>query len=119
MRKFSRFLAASALGLSLAAMASASHAATVTIWIDDDGAGPDGFPQVGFDPTSSGTSSFSGTIGGFFLLLAFVAPRHFDLGASGAFGIGIGITSKRLPRRYGDFCRLIAIVQLLFPDVLA
>ena len=26
---------------------------------------------------------------GFFLLLAIVAPHHYDLGASGAFGVGI------------------------------
>ncbi len=38
---------------------------------------------------------------GFGLLLAFVAPQHFDLGAgSGAFGIGIGITAYTLGLRH-------------------
>jgi high-affinity nickel-transport protein len=38
---------------------------------------------------------------GFGLLLAFVVPNHFDLGAgSGAFGIGIGITAYTLGLRH-------------------
>jgi high-affinity nickel-transport protein len=38
---------------------------------------------------------------GFGLLLAFVAPQHFDLGAgSGVFGIGIGITAYTLGLRH-------------------
>jgi nickel/cobalt transporter (NiCoT) family protein len=37
---------------------------------------------------------------GFFLLFAFVVPRHFDLGASGVFGVGIGITAYTLGLRH-------------------
>ncbi len=38
---------------------------------------------------------------GFGLLFAFVAPRHFDLGAgSGVFGIGVGITAYTLGLRH-------------------
>jgi high-affinity nickel-transport protein len=40
-------------------------------------------------------------VAGFGLLLAFVAPQHFDLGAgSGVFGIGIGITAYTLGLRH-------------------
>jgi high-affinity nickel-transport protein len=38
---------------------------------------------------------------GFFLLFAFVVPRHFDLGgSSGVFGIGVGITAYTLGLRH-------------------
>jgi high-affinity nickel-transport protein len=37
---------------------------------------------------------------GFFLLLAVVAPHHYDLGASGAFGIGLGLTAYTLGLRH-------------------
>jgi len=33
---------------------------------------------------------------GFFLLFAFVVPRHFDLGDSGVFGVGLGLTAYTL-----------------------
>jgi nickel/cobalt transporter (NiCoT) family protein len=40
-------------------------------------------------------------VAGFGLLLAFVAPHHFDLGAgSGVFGIGVGITAYTLGLRH-------------------
>jgi high-affinity nickel-transport protein len=37
---------------------------------------------------------------GFFLLFAFVVPQHFDLGDSGVFGVGIGITAYTLGMRH-------------------
>jgi high-affinity nickel-transport protein len=37
---------------------------------------------------------------GFGLLLGFVAPKHLSLGASGAFGIGVGITAYTLGMRH-------------------
>jgi nickel/cobalt transporter (NiCoT) family protein len=37
---------------------------------------------------------------GFFLLLAFVVPHHFDLGTSGVFGVGIGLTAYTLGLRH-------------------
>jgi len=37
---------------------------------------------------------------GFFLLFAFVAPQHVDLGDSGIFGVGIGITAYTLGLRH-------------------
>jgi high-affinity nickel-transport protein len=37
---------------------------------------------------------------GFFLLIAVVAPHHYDLGASGVFGIGLGITAYTLGLRH-------------------
>jgi high-affinity nickel-transport protein len=37
---------------------------------------------------------------GFFLLFAFVVPNHFDLGDSGIFGVGIGITAYTLGMRH-------------------
>ncbi len=37
---------------------------------------------------------------GFFLLFAFVVPRHFTLGDSGIFGVGIGITAYTLGLRH-------------------
>jgi nickel/cobalt transporter (NiCoT) family protein len=37
---------------------------------------------------------------GFFLLLAFVVPRHLALGDSGIFGVGIGITAYTLGLRH-------------------
>ena len=37
---------------------------------------------------------------GFFLLLAFVVPHHFDLGDSGIFGVGLGITAYTLGLRH-------------------
>ncbi len=37
---------------------------------------------------------------GFFLLFAVVAPHEFDLGASGAFGVGIGMTAYTLGLRH-------------------
>jgi high-affinity nickel-transport protein len=37
---------------------------------------------------------------GFFLLFAFVVPHHFDLGDSGIFGVGLGITAYTLGLRH-------------------
>ncbi len=37
---------------------------------------------------------------GFFLLFAFVIPGHFDLGSSGIFGVGVGITAYTLGMRH-------------------
>ena len=37
---------------------------------------------------------------GFFLLFAVVAPRHFDLGSGGVFGVGLGITAYTLGLRH-------------------
>jgi high-affinity nickel-transport protein len=37
---------------------------------------------------------------GFGLLFAFVVPGHFDLGASGVFGVGVGITAYTLGMRH-------------------
>jgi len=37
---------------------------------------------------------------GFFVLLAFVVPHHFDLGDSGIFGVGLGITAYTLGLRH-------------------
>src|SRR3954469_11193293 len=37
---------------------------------------------------------------GFFLLFALVVPHHFDLGDSGIFGVGIGITAYTLGMRH-------------------
>jgi high-affinity nickel-transport protein len=37
---------------------------------------------------------------GFFLLLAVVVPNHYDLGQSGIFGVGIGITAYTLGLRH-------------------
>jgi high-affinity nickel-transport protein len=37
---------------------------------------------------------------GFFLLLAFVVPQHFELGASGVFGVGLGLTAYTLGLRH-------------------
>src|SRR3954447_22162637 len=37
---------------------------------------------------------------GFFLLFAVVAPHRFDLGASGAFGVGVGFTAYTLGLRH-------------------
>src|SRR3954452_24993895 len=37
---------------------------------------------------------------GFFLLLAVVAPRRYELGATGAFGVGLGITAYTLGLRH-------------------
>src|ERR1700712_5657280 len=37
---------------------------------------------------------------GFFLLLAVVAPHHYSLGASGFFGVGVGITGYTLGLRH-------------------
>ena len=37
---------------------------------------------------------------GFFLLFAFVAPAHFDLGDGGVFGIGLGLTAYTLGMRH-------------------
>jgi high-affinity nickel-transport protein len=37
---------------------------------------------------------------GFFLLFAFVVPRHFDLGDSGVFGVGLGLTAYTLGLRH-------------------
>ena len=39
-------------------------------------------------------------VAGFFLLFAVVVPRHFDLGASGVFGAGIGFTAYTLGLRH-------------------
>ncbi|THD67251.1 PEPxxWA-CTERM sorting domain-containing protein [Phenylobacterium sp.] len=60
MRTFTKFLAASAAALSVAAVASAGHAATVTIWADDgDGSG---LHQIA---AGTDTASFSGVLGAF------------------------------------------------------
>src|SRR6187549_3087629 len=37
---------------------------------------------------------------GFFLLVAVVAPHHYDLGKSGIFGVGLGITAYTLGLRH-------------------
>jgi high-affinity nickel-transport protein len=37
---------------------------------------------------------------GFFLLFAVIVPHHFDLGGSGVFGVGIGITAYTLGLRH-------------------
>jgi len=37
---------------------------------------------------------------GFFLLFAFVVPHHFDLGDTGIFGVGLGITAYTLGLRH-------------------
>jgi high-affinity nickel-transport protein len=37
---------------------------------------------------------------GFFLLIAIVAPRHYELGASGAFAVGTGVTAYTLGLRH-------------------
>jgi high-affinity nickel-transport protein len=37
---------------------------------------------------------------GFFLLIAVVAPHHYDLGKSGIFGVGLGITAYTLGLRH-------------------
>jgi high-affinity nickel-transport protein len=48
---------------------------------------------------------------GFFLLLAVVAPRHFDLGTSGVFGVGIGITAYTLGLRHAFDADHIAAID--------
>ena len=109
MRKLSRLLAASVAGLSLAGMASASHAAMVTIWIDDDGPGAHGFTQVGFDPLSTGTASFSGTIGGFVLNLGGSAgtwpvanSQGIDTRSTGSGDLDIIVSVQGLTAPLGD-----------------
>src|SRR6478672_3747001 len=37
---------------------------------------------------------------GFFLLFAFVVPRHFDLGDGAVFGLGLGLTAYTLGLRH-------------------
>ena len=37
---------------------------------------------------------------GFFLLIAVVAPRGYELGATGVFGVGLGITAYTLGLRH-------------------
>jgi hypothetical protein len=61
MRTLSKILAASAGALALAA-ASAGHAATVTIWTDDDGAGPN---PLTFQGSAVDHFDFHGAIGAF------------------------------------------------------
>lgn len=39
-------------------------------------------------------------VAGFFLLFAFIAPKHFDLGDGGIFGIGLGLTAYTLGMRH-------------------
>ncbi len=39
-------------------------------------------------------------VAGFFLLFAFVVPHHFELGESGVFGVGIGLTAYTLGLRH-------------------
>src|SRR3954466_1099038 len=39
-------------------------------------------------------------VAGFFLLFAFVVPNHFDLGDSGVFGVGLGLTAYTLGLRH-------------------
>ena len=48
---------------------------------------------------------------GFFLLFAFVAPRHYQLGASGAFTIGVGVTAYTLGMRHAFDADHIAAID--------
>src|SRR4051795_8468154 len=48
---------------------------------------------------------------GFFLLLVLVVPRHFSLGAQGAFGLGLGITAYTLGLRHAFDADHIAAID--------
>ncbi len=48
---------------------------------------------------------------GFFLLIALVAPRHYSLGASGGFTIGIGLTAYTLGLRHAFDADHIAAID--------
>ena len=48
---------------------------------------------------------------GFFILVALVAPEHYRLGASGGFGIGIGITAYTLGLRHAFDADHIAAID--------
>lgn len=48
---------------------------------------------------------------GFFLLIAIVAPHHYDLGQNGAFGIGVGITAYTLGLRHAFDADHIAAID--------
>ena len=48
---------------------------------------------------------------GFFLLLAVVAPHHYALGASGVFGVGLGITAYTLGLRHAFDADHIAAID--------
>ncbi|MDQ3850093.1 MAG: HoxN/HupN/NixA family nickel/cobalt transporter [Actinomycetota bacterium] len=48
---------------------------------------------------------------GFFLLFGFVAPHHFELGGSGVFGVGVGITAYMLGMRHAFDADHIAVID--------
>jgi high-affinity nickel-transport protein len=48
---------------------------------------------------------------GFFLLFAVVAPQHYDLGASGAFTVGVGVTAYTLGMRHAFDADHIAAID--------
>ena len=48
---------------------------------------------------------------GFGVLLTLVVPRHFDLGATGIFGIGVGILAYTLGMRHAFDADHIAVVD--------
>jgi high-affinity nickel-transport protein len=48
---------------------------------------------------------------GFFILFALVAPRHFNLGAAGAFTVGIGLTAYTLGLRHAFDADHIAAID--------
>jgi high-affinity nickel-transport protein len=48
---------------------------------------------------------------GFFLLFAFVAPHHYQLGASGAFTVGVGVTAYTLGMRHAFDADHIAAID--------
>ncbi len=48
---------------------------------------------------------------GFFLLLAVVAPHHYDLGGSGVFSVGVGITAYTLGMRHAFDADHIAAID--------
>jgi high-affinity nickel-transport protein len=48
---------------------------------------------------------------GFFLLLVVVAPNHYDLGAGGVFGVGLGITAYTLGLRHAFDADHIAAID--------
>ncbi|MCW2952882.1 MAG: high-affinity nickel-transporter [Conexibacter sp.] len=48
---------------------------------------------------------------GFVTLLAFVAPRHFSLGAQGVFGLGLGVTAYTLGLRHAFDADHIAAID--------
>ena len=48
---------------------------------------------------------------GFFLLIAVVAPRGYELGATGVFGVGLGITAYTLGLRHAFDADHIAAID--------